>query len=337
MSCNLQGLSLLLLLLLLSIKENDNLKISSHGIFTWAPFTTTKKPFITFINDFNVPRWYTRHYMTKKINRRQVINLIQGIPFSILCGACFQKSSLKAELTLHTSNIEHLSIPLINKEENSTYFEIGVNQCLITYMITVNHNYKNTTTDDNNKIISCTLTRKRQVITHELKFTIIQQTLPTIVKKFVNESQLQQPNDNNFLLYCGDDDDEDDEKNSIITVGYKTTVYNPIINRGSYLLFSYSKQNEEEITCFNYNFLNNENGVNIHHTLFVITNNNNMNNRHSRSSTIFNNNNNNNNKRVSIVLFIIAICVISLLLCIVFLYYTGLYDIIKEKKKEMFY
>ena len=101
----------------------------------WAPISTVIRPYVTFINDFNRPTWSTRHTLTKQKTQFQPLQLPKNVPFAIVCGACFQKSNLRANLTVTISNHLSQSVPK-KKWDGSLEYNVGFNECLMTYMIT---------------------------------------------------------------------------------------------------------------------------------------------------------------------------------------------------------
>ena len=296
----------------------------------WGPVTTTKTPFITFMNDFNLPSWTSRDAMSKNI-KVQTLTLRKDAPFSIFCGACFQETVLESELslTINVSNrYKHVSMPLINKQNKKKTFSLGLNQCLITY--TLIEPLKE------NSIISCTLTRKQKETKHKISIRLLDDKVSKPPPPLLSRIYISKLNDAPLKLNCRPKTLNGLTIRHVMTTGYeknknKLEIY-PILNFQTNLIIH--QPLEREYIC--YFFYNNNNDAQFHKTIFQVKNINNNNNKEyvnttsTANTTITanfanytikynnhndyykteDNNNNNNNINIPTTLFIISVLAI---------------------------
>ena len=183
----LQHIITVIIILLLGIYYAPGvcLNIYNKGTETlyWAPWKIGKIPFITFINDFNFPSWSTRHKFTRQSSQFH-LKLAKGIPFSIVCGACFSPSFLKSNLTIEITNHNFTSVPKRNQNKSIQYTE-GYNECIMSYLITEHIKY--------NGVITCTLYRGKQILKEKLYFDAVNVQIQQIPRNFSSESELKCP------------------------------------------------------------------------------------------------------------------------------------------------
>ena len=130
----------------------------------WAPITTLKSPFVTFINDLNHPSWRTKNPITKESAYLR-IHLVKDIPFAAACGACFTPSRLNATITLNVSEHHSVSVP-ITKKDGSRLYRVGLNDCLIIYFATE--------LIKNDGLIICTLHRGEKLVEERVNFKAVE-------------------------------------------------------------------------------------------------------------------------------------------------------------------
>ena len=94
----------------------------------WAPFTTVKKPFITFINDLDKPTWFTKNQITKT-NTMGIykLKLVRDLPFAVICGACFSPQNRNYNISIQISNHN------ITTYRRLFIQTVGLNKCIDIY------------------------------------------------------------------------------------------------------------------------------------------------------------------------------------------------------------
>lgn len=129
----------------------------------WAPLYL-KSPYVTFMNDFHNPSWRTRHPLTKQPERLRDLRLPRGVPFAVICGACFQRSVVPTNLTISVSGHEFQSVP--KKRKNNKYeYNVSYNECLMTYLITA--------PIESDGRVTCTLHRGAHRTQEEITFRVV--------------------------------------------------------------------------------------------------------------------------------------------------------------------
>ncbi|KAK7081324.1 hypothetical protein SK128_021728, partial [Halocaridina rubra] len=133
-------------------------------LLIWAPMSSLKSPYVTFINEFNRPTWWTTHSITKRKQSLRELKLPKSVPFAVVCGACFQHSKSEPNLMIEITNHVAQSVPK-RRRDSSLQYSVGLNKCIMTYMITepIQKDGK----------ITCTLSRGKQRITEEIFFDAI--------------------------------------------------------------------------------------------------------------------------------------------------------------------
>lgn len=213
----------------------------------WAPMTSLKSPYVTFINDFNRPTWWTRHALTKKRERLHHLSLPREVPFAVVCGACFQHSILNPNLTISISDHVSQSVPK-RRRDRSFQYKVGVNECLMTYMITEPIQKAGT--------ITCTLNRGKQKVTEVISFNVV-------------DVDIQEPpeeleigaSDTGIVLHCPQLDEPFTKNNPAINVWHvenkessKNSVGFPILSTKSILHLDQPKYTTT-IVCSVYNII----------------------------------------------------------------------------------
>ena len=199
----------------------------------WAPINTVRFPYVTFLNDFNRPTWWSRHSMTKQKTQFQHLELPKNIPFAVVCGACFQNSKLKTNLTMTISNHLSQSVPK-KKRDGSFEYNVGFNECLMTYMVTE--------PIQKDGSITCSLNRGIKTINETISFNAVEVN----IKKPAEELEID-VGDNE--LHCP----EINEKSPVIHVWYvevNNSVVSPILNtRPTVTLLDLPKYTPITIVC----------------------------------------------------------------------------------------
>lgn len=129
----------------------------------WAPLYL-KSPYVTFMNDFQKPTWRTRHPITKEPEQLRDLRLPRGVPFAVICGACFQRSIVATNLTISVSGHEFQTVP--KKRKNNKYeYNVSHNECLMTYLITA--------PIESDGRVTCTLHRGSHRTVEEISFRAV--------------------------------------------------------------------------------------------------------------------------------------------------------------------
>ncbi|XP_071533159.1 uncharacterized protein [Panulirus ornatus] len=134
---------------------------STH-LLRWAPLHL-KSPYLTFLNQFYHPSWRTRHPITKEAESLRYLQLPMGVPFAVVCGACFQRSRVATNLTVSVTGHAYHSIPKRYSKRKANY-RVGSSECLMTYMITAPIKTDGT--------VTCTLNRGTQTKTESISFGV---------------------------------------------------------------------------------------------------------------------------------------------------------------------
>ncbi|KAK8738002.1 hypothetical protein OTU49_004340 [Cherax quadricarinatus] len=152
----------------------------STRILNWAPLRL-KSPYLTFMNKFYNPSWRTRHPITKEEEALRYLQLPRGVPFSTVCGACFARSHISANLTVSVTGHEYRSVPKTYNNNRKTKYHVGYLECLMTYMITAPIEKDGT--------ITCTLNRGKQTIIETISFAVVDASVDEAPK----ELEIQDP------------------------------------------------------------------------------------------------------------------------------------------------
>lgn len=135
----------------------------STRLLQWAPLTL-KKPYLTFLNNFYYASWQTRNSITKEEESLRHLQLPRGVPFSVVCGACFQASQTQTNLTISVSGHDYYSVPKMRRREVKQY-RVGHLTCLMTYALTAPIHTSG--------LITCTLKRGRQQKIEVISFGVV--------------------------------------------------------------------------------------------------------------------------------------------------------------------
>lgn len=190
---------------------------------TWAPITSLKYPFVTFINDFNHPTWATRHQITKE-NGRLYLNLAKNVPFTVVCGACFHHSIFKPNLTVEISDHHSTSIPK-RKRDKSLQYSVGVNECMMTFLVTE--------PIKKGGEITCTLNRGKQVIRETIKFSAVDVDIQQPPEEY--EIRASSPT---VMLQCPDAEPSPSSQNPVVNVWHEETKETRPKDVGSPMVFT---------------------------------------------------------------------------------------------------
>ena len=99
--------------------------------YRWAPISSLKKPYITFLNDFDNPTWSSTNVITRQQTTNQIY-LPKNINFfPISCGVCLS-NHWKADKLLSQSNIFLQPKDFFNDTQLEIFrFRSGFNKCII--------------------------------------------------------------------------------------------------------------------------------------------------------------------------------------------------------------
>lgn len=126
------------LLLIITLAISEGYQRDEQNVYKWAPITSLKRPFITFLNNFHTPTWTSVDTFTKRTTTRQIY-IPRNNYFSMSCGLCIT-ASFRADHLLSRSNLYFLpNDTLYSFDENRIYsftFRAGFNKCIVISKIT---------------------------------------------------------------------------------------------------------------------------------------------------------------------------------------------------------
>ena len=131
--------------------------------FQWAPPRAPRYPYMTFLNDAICPSWTTRHHITKDPRNNANLVLPRGVPFAFACGACFQTSKLKANLTLRADQVQ-AEFQALSGSNGIIHQHSAYMDCLISYGVTSPVSRYGS--------LECRLNRGKRLTTETVKFSV---------------------------------------------------------------------------------------------------------------------------------------------------------------------
>lgn len=178
----------------------------STGLLHWAPLRL-KSPYLTFINNYYSPSWRTRHPITKEEEALRNLQLPRGVPFAVVCGACFQRSGVAANLTVSVSGHEYHSVPKTHSNRKTKY-HVGYLECMMTYVITAPIETDGT--------ITCTLNRGRQIKTEVISFGVVDVSIDEAPEELEIQNTEQK-----ITLHCPSPDEMPSSSNPLVHVWHE--------------------------------------------------------------------------------------------------------------------
>ena len=136
------------LIFLFFIAISNTIERDQRDKYKWAPISSLKKPFITFMNDFNNPTWVSTDSITKRMTTTEIY-IPNNVDFSIICGVCIT-DNWRANNLLSQSNL-YLQPHVFNdtRRKISFTFRAGINKCLVIKEFTKNPISNNIYTNGN--------------------------------------------------------------------------------------------------------------------------------------------------------------------------------------------
>ena len=127
----------IIFLFLFFIAIGNTIERDQYNKYKWAPISSLKKPFITFMNDFDHPTWISTNSITKRMTTARIY-IPNNVDFSIICGVCI-RDTRKANSLLSQSNL-YLQPHIFNNTQKriSFTFRAGINKCLVIKEFTKN-------------------------------------------------------------------------------------------------------------------------------------------------------------------------------------------------------
>ena len=127
----------IIFLFLFFIAISNTIEKDQYNKYKWAPISSLKKPFITFMNDFDHPTWVSTNSITKRMTTARIY-IPNNVDFSIICGVCI-RDTRKANSLLSQSNL-YLQPHIFNNTQKriSFTFRAGINKCLVIKEFTKN-------------------------------------------------------------------------------------------------------------------------------------------------------------------------------------------------------
>ena len=272
--------------------NNNDIDDDFTQLLHWAPLVIKTTPFVTFINDFVRPSWRTRHPITKYSEPLLHLRLPRNVPFSLVCGACFRKSSSTsgkiyapaANLTVKiSSNQSYVSLPKTktsssyydkNNTRNGEYSVAGNLICMMTYFITLPF-------VDETGVITCTLDRgiRHRLVKETVSYKMMNEKIKimTTTKRIIindnsnsnengrqKQQQQQQQQQPIIQLKCPPPPTNFNftKEHPPVYVWYNQDfpLEAPILNTGMFIKFRRPIYADHRITCSVYQFVNSDSG-----------------------------------------------------------------------------